>query len=129
MFGEKPVRPSLESKSGLIREAVPLIVGGTDGSGTRGVVALLQRLKVPMVVEDTGTMDIHASPYMVKGGWPEVVRPVLDWAHGAGYDTQAAPAELRTTTIAAMGNLRTQMDKVSSFAGTAATATYVLLLL
>ena len=124
MFGEKSVRPSLESKSDLIREAVPLIVGGTDGSGTRGVVALLQRLKVPMVVEDTGTMDIHASPYMVKGGWPEVVRPVLDWAHGAGYDTQAAPAELRKTTIVALGRLRAQMDKVSSLDEAAATATH-----
>lgn len=124
MFGEKSVRPSLESKSGLIREPVPLVVGGTDGSGTRGVVALLQRLKVPMIVEDAGTMDIHASPYMVKGGWPEVVQPVLKWAHGAGYDTQAAPAALRKTTIIAMGRLRTQMDKVSSFDETAATATY-----
>ena len=114
MFGGNPVRPTLESKSDLIREAVPLIVGGTDGSGTRGVVALLQRLKVAMVVEDTGTMDIHASPYMVKGGWPEVVRPVLEWAHGAGYDTQAAPSDLRKTTIVAMGKLRAQMDKVSS---------------
>lgn len=121
MFGANPVRASLESKGGLIREPVPLIVGGTDGSGTRGVVALLQRLKVPMVVEDTGTMDIHASPYMVKGGWPEVVRPVMEWAHGAGYDTQAAPLGLRKTTIAAMGKLRAQMDKVSAFHETAAT--------
>ena len=99
---------------------MPLVVGGTDGSGTRGVVALLQRLKVPMIVEDTGTMDIHASPYMVKGGWPEVVRPVLDWAHGAGYDTQAAPVELRNKLKVAMGNLRAKMDKVSAFDETAA---------
>lgn len=91
---------------------MPLIVGGTDGSGTRGVVALLQRLKVPMVVEDKGTMDVHGAPYMVKGGWPEVVRPVIAWAGGTGYESRAAPAGLRGKTFEALGNLRVQMQEV-----------------
>lgn len=113
MYGPTPpLRHSLESQPGLIREPVPLIVGGTDGSGTRGVVALLQRLKVPMVVEDKGTMDVHGAPYMVKGGWPEVVRPVIEWAGGTGYEPRAAPDRLRRTTFQALGNLRVQMQKV-----------------
>lgn len=113
MFGTGTVlRPSLEARASLVREPVPLIVGGTDGSGTRGVVDLLQRLKVRMVVEDRGTMDVHGSPYMAKGGWPAVVRPVLDWSHGAGYDPQGAPRALRDTTIDALGKLRAHMHKV-----------------
>lgn len=112
MFGINPIRESLESRDSLVREPVPLVVGGTDGSGTRSVVALLQRLRVPMVVEDGGTMDVHGSPYMVKGGWPMVVRPVLDWAHGASYDPREAPEGLRGSTIEALGKLRHQMDMV-----------------
>lgn len=112
MFGINPTRESLESRDSLIQESVPLVVGGTDGSGTRSVVALLQRLRVPMVVEDGGTMDVHGSPYMVKGGWPMVVRPVLDWAHGASYDPQEAPEQLRSSTLEALGKLRHQMDTV-----------------
>lgn len=113
LFGSTPpVRPSLESRPSLIREPVPLIVGGTDGSGTRGVVALLQRLKVPMVIEDDSTMDVHGAPYMVEGGWPMVVRPVIEWARGAGYEPRAAPAHLRRMTFDALDNLRAQMQQV-----------------
>ncbi|CAM9910896.1 unnamed protein product, partial [Ectocarpus sp. 8 AP-2014] len=115
MFGglTPPLRPSLESQHGLIREPVPLIVGGSDGSGTRGVVALLQRLKVPMVVEDRGTMDVHGAPYMVKGGWPAVVRPVIGWANGTGYESRGAPAQLRRKTFDALGGLKVQMQTMA----------------
>lgn len=115
MFGGEvsPSRPSLESQPSLIREPVPLIVGGSDGSGTRGVVALLERLNVPMIVEDKGTMDVHGAPYMVKGGWPAVVRPVIQWAKGTGYEPRVAPASLRRTTFDALENLRVEMEKVS----------------
>lgn len=112
VYGNNPVRKSLIDDENLIQTPVPLIVGGTDGSGTRGVVDLLQRLKVPMVVEDEGTKDVHGSPYMDKGGWPVVVRPVVQWAGGAGYDSYAAPVELRESTIGALGRLRKQMEKV-----------------
>lgn len=113
LFGSTPpLRPSLESQPSLIREPVPLIVGGTDGSGTRGVVDLLQRLKVPMIVEDKGTMDVHGAPYMVKGGWPMVARPVIEWARGTGYEPRAAPAQLRRKTFEALDNLREKMQQV-----------------
>lgn len=111
--GPSPLlRMSLESQPGLIREPVPLIVGGTDGSGTRGVVALLQQLRVPMAIEDRGTMDVHGAPYMVEGGWPAVVRPVLEWARGAGYESRAAPDRLRKSTFGALDGLKSQMQKV-----------------
>lgn len=112
VYGNNPVRKSLVHDENLVQTPVPLIVGGTDGSGTRGVVDLLERLKVPMVVEDGGTKDVHGAPYMAKGGWPTVVRPVVQWAGGAGYDSYAAPVELRESTLGALGRLRKQMDKV-----------------
>ena len=48
-----------------------VVVGGSDGSGTRSVVALLEKLGVFMVVDDRGTNDVHAAE---MGGWPPVVR-------------------------------------------------------
>lgn len=114
MYGQSPVRRPLTSDENLIRNPVPLIVGGTDGSGTRGVVALLQRLNVIMVVEDLGTLDVHGTPYMASGGWPHVVRPVVEWAGGANYDASAAPESLRTSTLEALGNLKTKMESVRS---------------
>ncbi|CAM9975858.1 unnamed protein product, partial [Phaeothamnion confervicola] len=85
-----------------------LVVGGTDGSGTRGVVALLQRLGVPMVIEDYGTLDVHAS-YMVKGGWPEAVRPVLQLTHSPQYAVCDVEAPVREATLRAVKVLAEKM--------------------
>lgn len=43
-----------------IREPVTLIVGGSDGSGTRAFAQYLQDLDVPIIVDDFGTFDVHA---------------------------------------------------------------------
>lgn len=65
--------PSSSSSSFSSKDNV-LVVGGTDGSGTRRVVQLLTKLGVTVVSEDPETYDIHADLF---GGWPEVVTPVL----------------------------------------------------
>lgn len=55
-----------------------LIVGGSDGSGTRGMVDVLKRqLLVDMVVEDAGTLDVHGTQMLDGQGWPALVRLVL----------------------------------------------------
>lgn len=51
-----------------------LMVGGTDGSGTRSVVDLLENLGVMMAVDDEGTMDVHGEE--MQGGWPPIVKKV-----------------------------------------------------
>lgn len=51
-----------------------LIVGGTDGSGSRKVVTLLAALGTSLVSEDQETYDIHAD---LAGGWPTFVTPVV----------------------------------------------------
>ena len=53
-----------------------LLVGGTDGSGTRSVVDLLENLGVLMAVDDEGTMDVHGEE--MPGGWPPIVKDVSD---------------------------------------------------
>ena len=51
-----------------------VVVGGTDGSGTRGVVEVLARMGVPWVFDDPVSLDIHGEE---MGGWPSVVAPLL----------------------------------------------------
>ena len=52
-----------------------LVVGGTDGSGSRRAVSLLANLGVKMVSEDFDTFDVHANEI---GGWPKLVRPIIE---------------------------------------------------
>ena len=56
-----------------------LIVGGTDGSGTRSadVDTLGSLLGVTVFADDDQTMDIHASPLFRKQGWPALVTTFL----------------------------------------------------
>jgi hypothetical protein len=72
-----------------------LVVGGTDGSGTRRVVQILAELGVLMVSEDPETYDIHADN--VKG-WPTVVAPVVLSTKTLDYDPHALPRDLQMRT-------------------------------
>eukprot|EP01036_Dinobryon_divergens_P026983 gene26983-35688_t len=65
-----------------------LVVGGTDGSGTRRVVQMLTDIGVTMVSEDPETYDIHAD---LVGGWPPIVSPVLSVTHSLNYDPERLP--------------------------------------
>jgi len=77
---------------------LPLIVGGTDGSGTRSIVSLLIDMGVPFLYEVPDTFDVSGVELSggreVKdptrdGGWPAVVRDALRHGEGRfdyGYD-------------------------------------------
>ncbi len=62
-----------------------LIIGGSDGSGTRGVVDVLQSLHVDVVYEDRGTMDVHGQEMFEGLGWPELVKVALRASGGSAY--------------------------------------------
>lgn len=79
-----------------------LVVGGTDGSGTRRVVQLLTMLGARFVSEDPETFDIHAD---VVGGWPAIVSPVLDHTHSVIYDPTAFPESLRNAITTKISNM------------------------
>ncbi len=83
-----------------------LVVGGTDGSGTRRVVELLTLLGVTMVSEDPATYDIHAD---IVGGWPPVVSPVLEHTRSVTYEVENIPDPLRQST-------KSMMQKIISLA-------------
>lgn len=74
-----------------IRKPVPLIVGGSDGSGTRAFVQILEHLNVPILVQDRGTMDVHANEMYDGQGWPALVSRVLNATRSASYDLEDIP--------------------------------------
>eukprot|EP00597_Dinobryon_sp_UTEXLB2267_P004862 CAMPEP_0170077396 /NCGR_PEP_ID=MMETSP0019_2-20121128/14224_1 /TAXON_ID=98059 /ORGANISM="Dinobryon sp., Strain UTEXLB2267" /LENGTH=528 /DNA_ID=CAMNT_0010289705 /DNA_START=50 /DNA_END=1637 /DNA_ORIENTATION=+ len=88
-----PIFPSpIKFTSGSNKEAkAVLVVGGTDGSGTRRVVQILTQLGVTMVSEDPETYDIHAD---IVGGWPPIVSPVLAAAKTLNYNPKLLPKQV-----------------------------------
>lgn len=91
---ELPI-PSLKALKPVVHGSPSvLVVGGTDGSGTRRVVQLLTMLGARFVSEDPETFDIHAD---VVGGWPAIVNPVLGHTHSVIYDPAMFPESLRNT--------------------------------
>ena len=96
------------------RESSVLVVGGSDGSGTRSVVALLEKLGVFMVVDDRGTNDVHAEE---MGGWPPVVRPVLEAMHGANFALPSVPRNIKEGTVTKMARFLDVMRRRGSQGG------------
>ena len=79
-----------------------LVVGGTDGSGTRSVVKILTKLGVTMVSEDPETFDIHADSV---GGWPTIVNPVIAQTKSLHYDPITLPLPLQMKMKDSLGKL------------------------
>ena len=59
-----------------------VLIGGTDGSGTRAVVDLLRELGAMIVADDKETFDVHAKMLYHGRGWPGLVRSVLNQTQG-----------------------------------------------
>ena len=76
-----------------------LIVGGTDGSGTRAFVDTLKELGCIIVYDDSITFDIHASELFKKQGWPAFVNTILHHTHTANYEvtTDYLPFDVQQT--------------------------------
>jgi hypothetical protein len=108
-YGEKPANAAVDrylqktfSTANSEKYRSVLVIGGTDGSGTRGVVQLLGQLGVKMVAEDPNTLDIHGA---VMGGWPPVANPILDTTHNLHYSLDAIAKPLRNITSASLKTL------------------------
>lgn len=104
--------------SSTVNDDLPvLIVGGSDGSGTRAFVDLLQSvLGVPMLVDDEGTLDVHAPAMFARNahggsndarGWPPLVQLVTSQTHSAKYDIDHdLPEQVRTKALVELRRFR-----------------------
>lgn len=72
----------------LYKDPVPksptLIIGGSDGSGTRAMAETMKKLGVIMKTDSKNTLDVLAPPR--SGGWPRLVNMVLNETHSVNYD-------------------------------------------
>jgi hypothetical protein len=72
-----------------------LIIGGTDGSGTRAFVDTIKRLGVIIVADDLNTFDVHAGALFHGQGWPALVNTVLKHTHSGDYEWDDLPNATR----------------------------------
>jgi hypothetical protein len=70
-----------EDAASIFQQLPVLIIGGSDGSGTRAFVDMLGKLGVPMLADDGGTLDVHAAGIMNGHGWPPLVQAILMETH------------------------------------------------
>jgi hypothetical protein len=87
-----------------------LIVGGSDGSGTRAFVDTLGRLGVPMLVDDSGTMDVHASTLFDGKGWPSLVELVMNNTRTANYEFEDLPAGVQEKARSELEKLKDEYE-------------------
>ena len=75
-----------------------LLVGGSDGSGTRGVVdVLMNELYVDFLVEDRTTLDVHGQQMFSGEGWPKLVTTTLQATNGSLlYEYNTLPFDTKT---------------------------------
>lgn len=90
--------------------AAVLIVGGTDGSGTRSVVKKLLNLGALMISDDTKTYDIHAS---IVEGWPSIVKPILQETHTINYSISSLSSHVQTNIIQSVNKILLQTEQNS----------------
>ena len=86
-------------------EPAVLVVGGTDGSGTRRVVDLLCQLGVSIISEDPRTYDIHAD---IAGGWPTFAHPLLKSTKSLIYTPTNLSSSVKETVETALSKILTQ---------------------
>ena len=90
-----------EEATALNAPQTTLIVGGTDGSGTRSVVYLLDKLGVPITADVLGTLDTDGKEI---GGWPPTVRLLLNATRSADYEVSDIPPETREEVMDRIDN-------------------------
>jgi len=86
-----------------------LIVGGSDGSGTRAFVTALGKLGVPMLVDDKGTMDVHGKELFQGEGWPPLAQLILNHTHTANYEVEDLPKDVRDTIVTELTKFKNAM--------------------
>jgi hypothetical protein len=95
----------------FVKQPPLLIVGGSDGSGTRAVADILQNeLGVMMHVDDLGTLDIDAKMFGNGEGWPSIVNRILEYTRSANYDVSTLPPVLYHDVIQEMKQFKLEYD-------------------
>jgi hypothetical protein len=88
-----------------------LILGGSDGSGTRSFVQHLIQLGIPMIYDDEITMDVNGRSMADGDGWPQIVRMVLDSVHSANYNGSSLPDNVKEIALFHLTKLKKELTR------------------
>jgi hypothetical protein len=114
-FAQPKPPPATESNaSAAVADGPYLVVGGSDGSGTRAIVDTLLELGTRFQIEDPNTKDIHGSLMFHKRGWPPLVQLALKETHSANYEFQNLSEAAREKAILELGRLKRSIDNGSN---------------
>lgn len=72
-----------------------VLIGGSDGSGTRAFVDALSKMGVIVVADDRETFDIHGAALFRRAGWPALVNAVLKHTHSGNFEWEDLPEATR----------------------------------
>ena len=72
-----------------------LLIGGSDGSGTRSFVDAIKKVGVTMIDDDKDTGDVNGFPLFNRQGWPALVNLVLKETHSGNYQWEELPQQTR----------------------------------
>ena len=113
-YGSRPhfTKPSQSILNGPDATTLPyLVIGGSDGSGTRAVVNTLIELGTFVHVEDRVTMDVHGSEMFHRGGWPPLVNLIMNATRSGNYELSDLPPEVREMAVQQLKRLKAGIDK------------------
>lgn len=88
-----------------------LVIGGSDGSGTRAFARTMLKLGVPVRIDDRESLDIHGAVMFGGEGWPPLVKNILNATHSANYELTDLPTETETTVKKEMQLLKDSFDE------------------
>ena len=102
----------LKQELEIFQDLPILIIGGTDGSGTRAVVDALRKLGTPIVSDDPSTFDVHGKEMFRGQGWPALVELILSHTHGSGnFEWDDLPSKVQHTVVGEITILLKCWDK------------------
>jgi len=96
-----------------LKEKVPIIVGGSDGSGTRVFVDALKKLGVSMIIDDEGSMDFHSQTSFQGQGWPPFAKHALKHCSNRSlvYDPTSFPSQVLDEIRGEMNQIHDRLSR------------------
>lgn len=76
-----------------------LVIGGSDGSGTRSFADAVRSLGVPMKTDLISNLDVQSSDIFRGEGFPTLVNFVLQETRSVNYEVSNLTNETRTTAL------------------------------
>lgn len=102
----------LESEIDSIKNDLPiLVIGGSDGSGTRSFAHAVSNLGVPMKMDLKSNLDITSGEIFRGEGFPPLVNLVLQDLHTVNYEVKDLTDKTRRRALEETRNLRVGVNR------------------